>query len=202
MGKGGVVSPDGAGSFQSAFAEAGNLLATESPRHVEAYDAIFVAHHERVVGVLSRLLGDPLRAEEMANEVFWRAYRRYSATMEGSRLAGWLYRTAANLGISELRAVARRRRYEDAAAKTIHAAEPNQTPLDDLLREEARARVRSALASLKRWQARILILRASGLSYAELAGALRVRRSSIGTMLARAESRFQAQYLLLNGSEE
>lgn len=198
----GLVSPDGAESVQGAFAEAGNLLAADSPSAPAAYDQIFIAHHTRVVAVLLRLLEDPMRAEEMANEVFWRAFRRYSAKAEGSTMAGWLYRTAANLGISELRAAARRRRYEDAAAKAIRATEAQGTPLDDLLREETRARVRSALASLKRWQARILILRASGLSYRELATALRLRPSSIGTMLARAESRFQAQYLLMNGSEE
>lgn len=196
------MSPDGAESFQGAFVEAGSLLAADSPPAPAAYEQIFIAHHGRVLAVLLRLLADPMRAEEMANEVFWRAYRRYSAKTESSTMAGWLYRTAANLGISELRAAARRRRYEDAAAKTIRATEAQRTPLDDLLREETRARVRFALASLKRWQARILILRASGLSYAELASALRLRRSSIGTMLARAESRFQAQYLLLNGSEE
>ena len=196
------MSPDGAESFQGAFVEAGSLLAADSPPAPAAYEQIFIAHHGRVLAVLLRLLADPMRAEEMANEVFWRAYRRYSAKTESSTMAGWLYRTAANLGISELRAAARRRRHEDAAAKTIRATEAQRTPLDDLLREETRARVRFALASLKRWQARILILRASGLSYAELATALRLRRSSIGTMLARAESRFQAQYLLLNGSEE
>ena len=196
------MSPDGAESFQGAFAEAGNLLAADSPPAPAAYEQIFIAHHGRVLAVLLRLLGDPMRAEEIANEVFWRAYRRYSARPGSSKIAGWLYRTAANLGISELRSATRRKRYEDAAAKTIRATESHRTPLDDLLREEARARVRGTLASLKRWQARILILRASGLSYAELASALRLRRSSVGTMLARAESRFQAQYLLLNGSEE
>ncbi len=195
------MSADHVEGFQYALGEAAELLAIDSQGTGAAYDEIFIAHYRRVVAVLLRLIGDPTRAEELANEVLWRAYRRYSSA-GNTKLAGWLYRTAANLGIGELRATARRQRYEDAAAEMIRAAEAGLTPLDDVLRQETRARVRSVLAVLKRWQARILILRASGLSYRELADALGVKRSSIGTMLARAESRFHGQYLRLHGREE
>jgi RNA polymerase sigma-70 factor (ECF subfamily) len=70
------------------------------------------------------------------------------------------------------------------------------------LRAEKRARVRAVLASLRRWQAQILILRSSGLSYAELAQALEIKASSVGTMLIRAETEFQKQYVRLYGREE
>jgi RNA polymerase sigma factor (sigma-70 family) len=196
------LSADRAESFQCALGEAGELSAIDSLRSGAAYEEMFIAHYGRVVALLFRLLGDSTRAEEMASEVLWRAYRRYPGPVGSANIAGWLYRTAANLGIGELRATARRRRYEDAAARMSPAADGGRTPLDELLREETRARVRLVLAALKRWQARILILRASGLSYGELAEALGVKRSSIGTMLARAESGFHRQYLRLRGREE
>ena len=75
-------------------------------------------------------------------------------------------------------------------------------PLDDLVREEKCRRVRAVLASIKSVQAQLLILRASGLSYKELAEALDVKMSGIGTMLNRAEEEFRNRYLALYPKEE
>jgi len=71
-----------------------------------------------------------------------------------------------------------------------------------VLTAEKRVRVHAVLASLKRWQAEILILRSSGFSYKELADALDFKEPSVGTMLARAEAQFQKRYLQLHGNEE
>ncbi len=75
-------------------------------------------------------------------------------------------------------------------------------PLDDVLRAEKRARVRATLASLKPSQAQVLILRASGFSYKELADTLGVKTGSVGTMLIRAEAEFRKCYLEMHGNEE
>jgi len=137
----------------------------------------------------------------VASEVFWKAYRD-SMDCTDVRFGGWLYRTATNLGIQDLRARVRRERYEQAAGEQAHRTAGSGTPLDDVLRAEQRARVRAVLASLRQWQARILILRSSGLTYAELAEALQIKASSVGTMLIRAEAQFQKQYVRFSGREE
>ena len=165
----------------------------------DSYDEVFLAHYQRIVSLLSRLLGSRARAEEVASEVFWRAYRG-TLRWEDSRLGGWLYRTATNLGIEELRSRARRERHE-AAVHQAGATDP-RTPLEDLLNAERAGRVRSVLASLKTSQARILVLRSSGLSYAELAQMMDVQPGSVGTLLARAEAKFRKQYTQMYGAEE
>jgi DNA-directed RNA polymerase specialized sigma24 family protein len=71
-----------------------------------------------------------------------------------------------------------------------------------LLRDEKCRRVRVVLASIKPAQAQLLILRASGLSYKELAETLDVKMSGIGTMLNRAEEEFRNRYLALHPNEE
>ena len=55
---------------------------------------------------------------------------------------------------------------------------------------------------IKPTQAQLLILRSSGLSYKELADALDVKVSGIGTMLNRAEEEFRIHYLALNPNQE
>jgi RNA polymerase sigma factor (sigma-70 family) len=92
-------------------------------------------------------------------------------------------------------------RYEGVAGK-LDQDTSTQSPLSTLIAEEKRARVRAALASIRPAQAQLLILRAHGLSYKELAEILNLKPSGIGTMLNRAEAEFRECYLQLHGSEE
>jgi RNA polymerase sigma-70 factor (ECF subfamily) len=164
------------------------------------FQAGFLQQYARIVGMLLRLLGDRSPAEEVANDAFWRLYRQPALQTDGN-VVGWLYRTATNLGIDALRAAGRRRHHEEAAGRAMEEATA-AAPLDDLLRKENCRRVRAVLASIKPAQAQLLILRASGLSYKELAEALGVKMSGIGTMLNRAEAEFRNQYLALHPNQE
>ena len=59
---------------------------------------------------------------------------------------------------------------------------------DDVVVREERQRVRAALARLPRTQSVALVLRHSGLSYAEVAAALDLSPGSVGTTVRRAET--------------
>ncbi len=131
--------------------------------------------------------------------VFLQHYARIVAIL--MRLLGDLSHAATNLGIDALRASGRRRRYEEAAGGASDEGGVGG-PLDALLREEKCRRVRVVLALIKPTQAQLLILRSSGLSYKELADALDVKVSGIGTMLNRAEEEFRIRYLALNPNQE
>jgi len=58
---------------------------------------------------------------------------------------------------------------------------------------ETRDEVRTVLARIPERSAALLALRYSGLSYAEIAQALDVRASSVGTLLRRAEDAFRRE---------
>jgi RNA polymerase sigma factor (sigma-70 family) len=166
------------------------------------FKQVFLDNYSRIVAVLIRLLGDRMRAEEVANDAFLKLYQQPGLREGKANISGWLYRTATNLGIDGLRSSARRGRYEEAASSDRQRNSSPEGPLEDLIVEERRSRVRAVLASIKPTQAQLLILRASGLSYRELAEVLDVKQSGIGTMLNRAEAEFRQCYLHLHGNEE
>jgi RNA polymerase sigma factor (sigma-70 family) len=172
-----------------------------SSEHWEEADfrAVFVQHYARISAILVRLLGDRQQAEEIASDAFWRLYRQPSLQADGN-VGGWLYRTATNLGIDALRASNRRRQHE-AEAGQPDGLSPKSDPLHDLLRAEQRQRVRAVLSAIKPDRAQLLLLRTSGFSYKELADALGVKSSGIGTMLNRAEEEFRNCYLELYPNE-
>jgi RNA polymerase sigma factor (sigma-70 family) len=177
-------------------------LRASSSEHWDETDfrAVFLEHYARIVSILVRLLGDRARAEEVANDAFWRLYWQPALQIDGN-VGGWLYRTATNLGIDLLRSSVRRRELEQAAGRLANEL-TSDGPLDDLLRKEKCRRVREVLSQIKPAQAQLLTLRSCGLSYKELADALEVKPTSIGTMLNRAEEEFRSRYRALHPNEE
>src|SRR5260370_12916581 len=167
-----------------------------------AFERVFLAYYPQIVTILYRVVGDRTRAEELTNEVFWRAHRQWSSRAVQGNPGGWLYRTATNLGIDDLRLTARRKRYEGIAGRDIRDEGASLTPLDGLLKKEKRTQVRAVLYSMKKWQAQILILRSSGLSYEELASALDMKRSSVGTLLPPAGREVHKRFFRSHGAEE
>jgi RNA polymerase sigma factor (sigma-70 family) len=166
------------------------------------FEKFYFEHYGRVVSVLFRLMSSRAEAEDLANEVFWKLYSQQLPPNSDGNVAGWLYRTATNLGIDVLRKNARRRQPEHDAARLAERSQATAGPLDEILRAEQRQAVRLALAELKPLQAQALILRASGFSYHEMAAALGVKRVSIGTLLLRAEQAFRKHYRARGGEEE
>ena len=63
-----------------------------------------------------------------------------------------------------------------------------------MMREERRARVQEVLRDMKPRDAQLLLLRAEGLAYRELAETVGVQASSVGTLLARAEAEFERKF--------
>lgn len=158
------------------------------------FDAMFREHYPRVVSLLARLTGDRAQAEEIAADVFCKVSQRGRGALGGEDPAPWIYRVATNAGLDALRSNTRRRRREDAAGTETIRLAAQETALDDVLRQERCARVRDVLSGLKPRDAQLLLLRAEGLAYRELAEALGMQPGSVGTLLARAEAEFEKRF--------
>ena len=172
--------------------------ANQPPARV-AFDALFQEHYPRVVAVLARLVGDRGQAEEIASDVFCKVALRGPQETEG--LLPWVYRVATNAGLDAVRSNSRRRRREEIAGSESRRTGITADALDGILRQEQRARVRAVLGTLKPRDAELLLLRAEGLPYRELAEALGVQPGSVGTLLARAESEFERRFRARYGEQ-
>lgn len=159
------------------------------------FEAIFRQHYDRIVRVTRRVLRGDSEAEEVSAEVFLRLYHSGPGVVAGGLVGGWLYRTATRASIDALRRNQRRGLEEELDQDHCSPGEDEADgPLTRLLRGERIAEVRAVLASLKVEKAQILLLRHSGLSYQEIAEAMQITSTSVGTRLARAEAEFSALY--------
>ena len=145
-------------------------------------EEVFRRDYAMVVTVAARVLGARAEAEDVAQEVFL-SFGRSSVPVAEAR--GWLSVAAAHTALNLLRSGRRRdTREETAAAPDAMVADV----ADVVVTLEERSRVRAALARLPAKQATALVLRHSGLSYAEVAAALDMSPGSVGTTVRRAES--------------
>lgn len=163
-------------------------------------EQVFRAEYARVVVVAHRVLGDEQAAEDVAQEVFLEFAASRSDAVPGPRAAGWLTVAATHRALNALRGGRRRSAREERAA-TDPALSAGSTPdvAEDVVRDEERSRVRGALANLPAMQASVLVLRHSGLSYADIAEALGVPVTGVGTTLRRAEAALRKE-LIRDGS--
>lgn len=145
-------------------------------------EEVFRAAYPRVVAVAARVLGSRDEAEDVAQEVFLKFGR---STVPAGEAIGWLSVAAAHTALNHLR-TGRRRAVREEVVGGERAVSPDIA--DAVVTLDERRRVRAALAGLPRRQAIALVLRHSGLSYAEVAAALDLSPGSVGTTVRRAES--------------
>lgn len=160
-----------------------------------SFEALFLRHYERICAVLFRLLGDRAEAEDAAQQVFLKLYdapERIRGGDDKVNVVGWLYRVAVNEGYNTLRSRRRRAGWQAAFSRLQGLAAPD--PAGQAEQQDTQSRVRQILAELKPREAKLLLLRHSGLSYQELAAALELAPGSIGSLLTRAERAFARKY--------
>jgi RNA polymerase sigma-70 factor (ECF subfamily) len=168
------------------------------PSFDDAFRALYDARYAGLYRYLDRLTGDAEQAADIAQEAFIRLHGR--GEMPDEPMA-WLVTVANNLVRDEHRLVGRRLR--------ILTEQPERVPLgaladpaDDLDRAERIGAVRAALETLTERERQALLLRHSGYSYREIAAALGLAETSVGTTLVRAGQAFRAAFQERHGAPE
>lgn len=160
-------------------------------------DRLFRLYHQPLVRYLTRRLGDRDWAEEIAQETFLRALRQPAITSERS----WLFAVATNLVRDDARKATRHRARLELLAAEEHDRVQEPEALS-LVRDEERAMARQAVDALAERDRLALLMREEGLDYDEIASALDIARSSVGTTLSRARRRLAEHYEALQAGAE
>jgi RNA polymerase sigma factor (sigma-70 family) len=157
----------------------------------ERFVALFEAEFPRLFRYLDRVSGEPELAADLAQDAFVRLNRR-GEMPEKPEL--WLITVAVNLFRNVKAARSRRRRLLTVARAEAVLADPAPTPAQVAEAAELGVRVRATINRLPERERRLLLLRAEGYSYRDMASALDLNEASVGTLLARAKRLFQEAY--------
>ncbi|HSB70005.1 MAG TPA: sigma-70 family RNA polymerase sigma factor [Candidatus Methylomirabilis sp.] len=175
-----------------------SLVTRTQAGDVAAFEALVRRYERWVFSLTLRMVGDRGEAEDMAQEVFLKAYRGLPRFKGNSRFSTWLYAIASHHCLNHLQGRRRRpaasaRGSAGVAGEDLPAAErlPDEAPrADDLLEREELARiVQTELTFLTEEHRLILILRdIQGLAYHEIAETLGVELGTVRSRLHRARA--------------
>jgi RNA polymerase sigma-70 factor (ECF subfamily) len=182
----------------------------------EAFRQLFERHNRRAYALALGVVRNPDDALDVVQEAFIKAHR-YLPKFEGtSSFYTWLYRIVMNLAIDHLRKAKRAQQVdfndaiahlegegkvgEDSLLPRILGADPGKS----LVRKEMREHIRIALASLSDNHRAVLVMRElEGLSYEQMAEAMKCSKGTIMSRLFHARKNMQEQLLILmNGETE
>ena len=174
---------------QASSPEGGTIadLVRASARGDRAAFGRLVERYETRVRAVALALGcDPSTADDVAQETFLAAHRGLRDIAEPAAFPGWIVRVAHNATVTILRRAGRtpetRRDFEDLSVEA-----PGDSPDRAAARESVRTEVRLALGRLAERERLALTLRHhAGLSYAEIAEAMAVPKTTIKGLLDRA----------------
>jgi RNA polymerase sigma-70 factor (ECF subfamily) len=156
------------------------------------------AYQDMVFSTAARLAGNDGQAEDIAQEVFLRAYEHFGDLRDSPTAGGWLKTVATNLALNYLSRYRKRWRMfsemrstdadEESSAPELDPPQPD-TVVADLGAEQRRALIDAALCRLPEHQRVALVLyHFEELSYEEIAAKLHASLAKIKTDIWRARA--------------
>jgi RNA polymerase sigma-70 factor (ECF subfamily) len=171
--------------------------ATATPGFEEA----FTLHHRAVFRAAYALVRDSGLAEDVTQEVFLKLYRHIGSLQSAEHVRPWLLRVAANTALNTMRSRTRTGAREEefvAAAAVGGGSAPVGVEADYERRTEIEE-ARRALAQLKEPMRSCVLLKEQGLSYREIAQALSIKETNVGSLVARGRKEFARVYGKIGG---
>lgn len=174
-----------------------------------AFDLLVRRYQHKVLGIVGRYLADWSEAQDVAQEVFIRAYRAIGNFRGESSFYTWLYKIATNTAKNHLVSLGRRPPGDDLQledAQHLDSAlklKDSATPERELLRAEIESNVGAAVAELPEELRQAITLReVDGLSYEEIADVMSCPIGTVRSRIFRAREAIERRIRpLINDSE-
>jgi len=150
-----------------------------------AFDELMRRYKHPIINFVYRMLGNADDADDIAQEVFFRAYQNLETYRPEMKFSPWLFALARHAAIDHLRW--RKRHPTESIESTVEFAAPASTT-DEVAARELDEAIASALYKLPEDQRTAIVLAEyHNLSYAEIAGVMHCSEKSVESRLYRAK---------------
>jgi RNA polymerase sigma-70 factor (ECF subfamily) len=161
---------------------------------IATFEVLVSRYHQKVYTVILGLLRNPDDAMEVAQDAFFRAYRKINSFEGGSSFYTWLYRIAVNISIDYQR---RQKRNPVELREPMDVVLQEQDdvakdPLADLQDKELRTKLHAAINDLSPEHKAVIVLRTlEGLSYKDIGEILGCSEGTVMSRLHYARKKLQ-----------
>ncbi len=184
------------------------LIRRLKDREEAAFTELVLRYQGQMFNLCFRMLGNAAEAEDIAQEVFVKAFQAIGSFRGDSAIGTWLYRIAVNLCKNRLKYLSRRAYGrsaglddvpEGAFGRSVAAGrtvgEPAAGPEASLVGARAESRIQRALGAVSEEYRALLVLRdIQGLSYAEVVHITGLAEGTVKSRLHRARAALKRAY--------
>jgi len=171
----------------------------------EAYRLILTRYQRPVISLVRRMVSEAALAEDVAQEVFVKAFRALDSFDQRRKFSSWLFKIAHNSAIDQLR----RRQVDTVALETTDSEQPDlvaviadtsvDSPATRMERRDLAAAIEGAVSSLRPEYREVVVLRfQEGLAYEEIAQVTGLPLGTVKTHIFRAR-KAMARHLAARG---
>ncbi|MEK6607958.1 MAG: sigma-70 family RNA polymerase sigma factor [Myxococcota bacterium] len=166
----------------------------------DAFRQLVERHERRAYAVALRVVRNPDEARDIVQEAFIKAWRKLDGFHGTSLFSTWLHRIVMNVGIDHKRREKRVEEYDDKVARgeavdgdeNILPRMLDANPAKNLGRRELAEQMNRALTELSPEHRAVLVMReVEGMSYKEIAKAMKCAKGTIMSRLFHARRRMQ-----------
>ena len=161
----------------------------------EAFRELVEAHQQRIVGTVSRMIGDETEAEDIAQQVFLRIWKSAPRWEPAAKFTTWAFTIMKHLVFNETRRRSRRGTLpletgdDDENFEFQHADESTKSPDRAVLDAEHQDAIERAIQELPETQRMALVLRRyQDVSYEEIAVIMKLSVPAVKSVLFRARN--------------
>ena len=172
----------------------------------DAFGQLVLAHQNKVYTLCVHMVTNREEAEDLAQEAFLKAWRNLDGFLGESSFATWMHRLTTNLCLDHLRKQTRRQNVsvavslDDEEATLPEPVDHSGDPHEELERAERQRALTKGLQELPEHYRRPLVMReVSGMSYQEIADALKLDLGTVKSRIARAREALR-KILLRDGN--
>jgi len=160
-------------------------------RDAVAFRAFVLRYQGAVIALVSRMVGPGAHVQDLAQEVFLRAFRAFPSFDPAgpARVSTWLLTIAVRLALNERKKAARRVALPIAEADALPDSATPET--ERARRELGRAIARAAAELSDDQRAAFVLAEFHGMSLADIADALEVPEGTVKTRLFRARAQLR-----------
>jgi RNA polymerase sigma-70 factor (ECF subfamily) len=165
----------------------------------QAFEQLMLQYQNRVLSLLTHLVGGRDLAEDLTQEVFLRVYRARKRYVPGAKFSTWLFTITGNVASNALRTKARRKEVHlaprspaDSAPQSLEAVALEASalmPTRQLDKAELCNAVQQAVGSLSdRQRMAVLLAKFEHMSYVDIGTVMDMSPQAVKSLLSRART--------------
>jgi RNA polymerase sigma-70 factor (ECF subfamily) len=170
----------------------------------EAFSELVTRYQDRLVSLLTNMVGNAESAEDLAQDVFLRIYKARNGYEPNAKFSTWLFAIAHNVACNSKRSKVRRKEVQMQTAESgvqptamQEDAVPEKSglmPTRLFAKKELQDRVQAAMGNLnERQRMAVLLHKFEGMSYADIGAALEMTPQAVKSLLSRARDNLREQ---------